>query len=78
MKVFDGSDDGKKVYDTLAVIGRRLEPGAEEAIEAPLRTRRCEARALAGDGQLFHPGRGEQTRFTRSPSSSTRTASAGP
>lgn len=22
-KVFDGSDDGRKVYDTLAVIGRR-------------------------------------------------------
>src|SRR5215211_7169360 len=27
IKVFDGSDDGHKVYDTLAVIGRRLEPG---------------------------------------------------
>ncbi len=37
IKVFDGSDDGHKVYDTLAVIGRRIEPGAEEAIEAPLR-----------------------------------------
>jgi hypothetical protein len=27
VKVYDGSDDGKKVYDTLGVIGRRIEPG---------------------------------------------------
>lgn len=25
VKVFDGSDDGRKVYDTLAVIGRKVE-----------------------------------------------------
>ena len=35
VKVFDGSDDGRKVYDTLAVIGARIEPtvvaGLEEA-----------------------------------------------
>ena len=56
IKVFDGSDDGHKVYDTLAVIGRRIEPGAEEAIEAPLRIAAMQKlAALAGDAQLFHP-----------------------
>lgn len=34
VKVFDGSDDGRKVYDTLAVIGKRLEPGTSDALEA--------------------------------------------
>ena len=36
IKLYDGSDDGKKVYDTLAVIGRRIEPGAGN-IEEPAR-----------------------------------------
>ena len=34
IKVFDGSDDGRKVYDTLAVIGRRIEPGSNDGLEA--------------------------------------------
>ncbi|HEV2605037.1 MAG TPA: cell envelope integrity EipB family protein [Microvirga sp.] len=33
IKLFDGSDDGKKVYDTYAVIGRRIEPGAGANLE---------------------------------------------
>jgi hypothetical protein len=33
VKVYDGSDDGKRVYDTLALIGRRLEPGAGANLE---------------------------------------------
>jgi hypothetical protein len=33
-KVYDGSEDGRKVYDTLAVIGRRIEPGAGEGLDA--------------------------------------------
>ncbi|GJD52220.1 hypothetical protein OPKNFCMD_4982 [Methylobacterium crusticola] len=41
VKVFDGSDDGRKVYDTLAVIGpRRAGPareGAAPAADPPLR-----------------------------------------
>jgi hypothetical protein len=37
VKMFDGSDDGRKVYDTLAVIGRRIEPGAGEGLEAASR-----------------------------------------
>ncbi|KAB0268182.1 cell envelope integrity EipB family protein [Microvirga brassicacearum] len=28
VKVYDGSDDGRKIYDTLGVIGRKIEPGA--------------------------------------------------
>ena len=35
VKVYDGSDDGKKVYDTLALIGRRIEPGSGANLEAP-------------------------------------------
>jgi hypothetical protein len=33
IKLYDGSDDGKKVYDTYAVIGRRIEPGAGAKLE---------------------------------------------
>ncbi len=36
-KVFDGSDDGRKVYDTLAVIGRRIEPGQGTGLETAAR-----------------------------------------
>ena len=35
MKVFDGSDDGRTVYDTLSVIGKRIEPGKVDGLEAP-------------------------------------------
>ena len=35
VQVFDGSDDGRKVYDTYAVIGRRIEPGAGAGLETP-------------------------------------------
>jgi hypothetical protein len=64
MKVFDGSDDGHKVYDTLAVIGRRIEPGSSpaEAVEAPLRTeamRKLDRWPVTLS--YFTPGRGEQT-----------------
>ena len=57
VKVFDGSDDGRKVYDTLAVIGRRIEPGAERG-GAGLRARgAAPSGALAGDAELFRPWR---------------------
>lgn len=26
-KIYDGSEDGRRIYDTLAVIGKRIEPG---------------------------------------------------
>jgi hypothetical protein len=35
VRVYDGSSDGKKLYDTLAVIGRRIEPGAVANLEEP-------------------------------------------
>jgi EipB-like len=35
IKLYDGSDDGKKVYDTLALIGHRIEPGAGANLEPP-------------------------------------------
>ena len=37
MRLFDGSDDGRKVYETLALIGSRIEPGHEGALEQPAR-----------------------------------------
>lgn len=33
VKVYDGSDDGKKIYDTLGLIGRKIEPGAGSNLE---------------------------------------------
>ncbi|MBF9234081.1 cell envelope integrity EipB family protein [Microvirga alba] len=33
VKVYDGSDDGKKVYETLGLIGHRIEPGAGGNLE---------------------------------------------
>jgi hypothetical protein len=33
IRLYDGSDDGKKIYDTLAVIGRRIDPGAGANLE---------------------------------------------
>ncbi|MCX7325483.1 MAG: cell envelope integrity EipB family protein [Hyphomicrobiales bacterium] len=37
VKVYDGSDDGKQVYDTFAVMGRRMEPGPLEGLEDAVR-----------------------------------------
>jgi hypothetical protein len=33
MKIFDGSDDGRTVYETLSVIGKRIEPRQVEGLE---------------------------------------------
>lgn len=33
VQVYDGSDDGKQVYDTFAVIGRKVEPGDLSKLE---------------------------------------------
>jgi hypothetical protein len=35
VRLYDGSDGGKKIYDTLALIGRKIEPGAGSDLEAP-------------------------------------------
>lgn len=45
VKVYDGSDDGKVVYDTLAVIGRRIEPGTSMTLEAAARKPELDALA---------------------------------
>jgi len=36
-RVYDGSDDGKKVYETLSLIGNRIEPGPGDNLEEPAR-----------------------------------------
>jgi len=36
VRVYDGSDDGKKIYETLSVIGKKIEPGAGN-LEEPAR-----------------------------------------
>ena len=62
IKMFDGSDDGRKVYDTLAVIGPKIEPGTDNAVEEALRTEAM--RKLARwpvTLSYFNAGRGEQT-----------------
>lgn len=35
IRVYDGSDDGKKIYDTLGLIGHRIDPGAGDNLEGP-------------------------------------------
>ncbi|GJE26307.1 cell envelope integrity EipB family protein [Methylobacterium organophilum] len=64
VKVFDGSDDGRKVYDTLAVIGRpSAQPAAAKADrdkplrEGPLASMRRWPVTLS----YFTPGEGERT-----------------
>jgi hypothetical protein len=37
IKIYDGSDGGTKVYDTLALIGHRIEGGAGSGLEDPAR-----------------------------------------
>jgi hypothetical protein len=37
VQVYDGSEEGKQLYDTFAVIGRRIEPGALDSLEEAVR-----------------------------------------
>ncbi len=37
LKLFDGSDDGRKIYETLAVIGTPYEPASVEVLEEAAR-----------------------------------------
>ncbi|NIX77721.1 cell envelope integrity EipB family protein [Microvirga terricola] len=37
VRVYDGSDDGKKVYETLGVIGHRIAPGAGDNLEEAIK-----------------------------------------
>ena len=62
-KVFDGSDDGRKVYDTLAVIGRpSAAPAAQTERDKPLREGDLAAmRRWPVTLSYFTPGEGERT-----------------
>ncbi len=62
VKVFDGSDDGRKAYDTLGIIGRPVDLTAEQAVEAPLRNDAM-SRMTRWPVTLsyFTPGDGERT-----------------
>lgn len=62
VRVFDGSDDGRKVYDTLAVIGRRIDAGQGADLEAAARQEGL-SRLPRWPVTLsyFAPGGGEQT-----------------
>jgi hypothetical protein len=62
VKVFDGADEGRKVYETLAVIGRRIEPGAAQDLEDAARQDRL-ARLPRWPVTLsyFDRGEGERT-----------------
>jgi hypothetical protein len=61
VKVFDGSDDGRKVYDTLAVIGRRIEPGAVEGEPASNHETLAKTARWPVTLSYFAPGDGERT-----------------
>jgi hypothetical protein len=37
VRVYDGSDNGQKVYDTLGLIGKQIDPGAGADLEEPAR-----------------------------------------
>lgn len=62
VRVFDGSDDGKKIYDTLTVIGKRIPAGQADATEPA-----AQAAALKALDRwpvsisYFAPGEGERT-----------------
>ena len=61
VKVFDGSDDGRKVYDTLAVVGRRIEPGPVEAEPASSHEALAKTARWPITLSYFAPGDGERT-----------------
>ena len=61
VKVFDGSDDGRKVYDTLAVIGRRIEPGPVEGEPASGHEALAKTARWPVTLSYFAPGGGERT-----------------
>lgn len=62
VSVFDGSDDGKKVYETLAVIGQRIDAGKTDALEVAAQQESL-ARLPRWPVTLsyFSPGDGERT-----------------
>jgi hypothetical protein len=62
VKVFDGSDDGRRVYDTLSVIGKRIEPGNSAALEDAAKTPGLDRLPRwPVTISYFTPGEGERT-----------------
>jgi hypothetical protein len=62
VKVFDGSDDGRKVYDTLAIIGRPVQTASSETVEPPLRGEAMmKQQRWPVTLSYFAPGDGERT-----------------
>jgi EipB-like len=60
-KVFDGSDNGRKVYDTLAVIGSQLTPDMMEQGEAASKVDQLKGHASwPVTLSYFEPGAGER------------------
>jgi hypothetical protein len=60
MKVFDGSDDGRKIYDTLAVIGRAEEGGSDKLEPAARQDGLKDLRRWPVTISYFNAGRGDQ------------------
>jgi hypothetical protein len=61
VKVFDGSEDGRKVYDTLAIIGRPEPTGDAAKAEAPLKQGpMAEMPRWPVVLSYFQPGQGER------------------
>ncbi|HEY8567474.1 MAG TPA: cell envelope integrity EipB family protein [Beijerinckiaceae bacterium] len=61
IKVFDGSDDGRKMYETLAVIGK-ASAGGSDALEAPARQdAMAPLRRWPVSLSYYAPGQGERT-----------------
>ena len=61
LKVFDGSEDGRKLYDTLAVIGRKVEGGSDK-LEGPAQQDALKSMARwPVTLSYFTQGKGEQT-----------------
>lgn len=62
MKVFDGSEDGRSVYETLSVIGAAVKPKEGETLEEAARQEKLTAlKRWPVTLSYFKPGRGEQT-----------------
>lgn len=75
VRVFDGAEDGKKVYDTLALIGKRIAPGDSANLEPAAKVDALTKLARWPVSISYYaPGEGERTLPIRSPSTSTRMA----
>ena len=78
--VYDGSETGDKVFDTLTVIGHKIAPDERKHDDAAANEPKlADGPALAGHDQLFRHGTesrktASKHRITRSASSSMRTA----